>query len=141
VVAETKKELLMKLSKISIAFFGAALLFASSALAGDTNKGTLNVSEQVSVDGKTLNPGTYKVQWDGTGPTVQVTLLQGKQTVATFSAHLTEQSSKNSQNAYTSSPASDGSRALTAIYLGSKHAILEVEQNGNAQQSDNQGSK
>jgi hypothetical protein len=131
----------MKMSRISIALFGAALLFSSGALAKDTNKATLNITETVNVEGKALNPGKYKVEWDGSGPTVQVTVLQGKQTVATFSAHLTEQANQNAADAYGSVAQPDGSKSLTAIYPGGKHAVLQIDQTAASQQSGTQGSK
>lgn len=131
----------MTISKISIALFGAALLFASSVLAGDVNKGILNISEKVTVDGKPLAPGIYKLEWNGTGPEVQVTLHQGKQTVATFAAHVTEQTSQNTENAYGSVTQPDGSRALTSIYLGGKHTVIQIDRNGPTQQSSAQGAK
>src|SRR6202035_1180163 len=106
----------MKLSKISLAILGSALLFSSAAIAGDANKGSLQLYEKVNVEGKALNPGKYTVTWDGSGPNVQVTVLQGKQTVATFPAHLTEQAARNTEDAYGSAAETDGSRTLTAIY-------------------------
>jgi hypothetical protein len=135
-----KKDLFMKKSKLSIVLFAVALLFASSAFAGDTNKGTLNLSQTVSVEGKTLNPGEYKVQWTGTGSAVQVSILQGKQTIATFPAQLTEHASRNNESAYGSVTQPDGTRALTSIYIGGKHAVLEVDRNAISQQSSAQGS-
>jgi hypothetical protein len=121
--------------KLSVALFGAALLFSSAAFAGDANKATLNLGESVSVEGKTLNPGHYKVEWTGSGAAVQVTVLKGKDTVATFPAHLAEQPNQNRSDAYGSATQADGTRALTAIYVGGKHTILEVGQNGATQQS------
>jgi hypothetical protein len=130
----------MNTLKASILLFGAALLFSSSALAGNANKGTLDLAEKVSVDGKPLNPGTYKVEWEGAGPTVQVTLLQGREKVATFPAHLTEQANSNSANAYGSDIAPDGSRTLKAIYIGGKRDVLEIQPAGAPQQAATQGS-
>ena len=105
----------MKLSKLSLTLFATGLLLCSSALAGETNKLTLTVSDKLTVDGKPLNPGSYTVEWNGTGPTVQVTIRQGKQTVATLSAHLTEQPARNAANAFGSITEPDGSKSLTAI--------------------------
>jgi hypothetical protein len=120
---------------------GAALLLASTVLAADLNKGTLNVSEKVNVEGKTIDPGTYKVEWNGTGPTVQVTILHGKQTVATFPAQLTEQANKNAVDAYGSATEADGSKQLTAIYIGGKHTVLQLEPSAASQQSSTQNAK
>jgi hypothetical protein len=124
----------MKMSKISILLFGAALLFSSGALAGETNKGTLQLADKVIVQGKPLNSGKYTVEWDGSGPAVQITLLQGKQTVATFTAHLTEQVNSNPKDAYSTAAEPDGSRTLTAIYPGGKRFAFQLDQNVSGQQ-------
>lgn len=132
----------MKLSKISVALFGAAFLFASSTFAGDVNKGKLNLDQKINVEGKTLDAGTYRVEWNGSGPNVQVNILKGKDTVATFPAQVTESANQNSENAYGSVSAPDGTRSLTAIYIGGKRTILQLDQNAAAnQQSSAQGSK
>jgi len=125
----------MKMSRVSILLFGAALLFSSAALAGETNKGTLRLDDKVVVDGKPLAPGNYRVEWDGSGPTVQVKLLQGKQAVATIPAHLTEQASPNSQDGYATTAEPDGSRALTAIFF--KRFTLQIDQNETNPQPSN----
>jgi len=119
----------MRLSRVLTFLFGAALLFSSAAIAGEGNKGTLRLSENVVIQGKALNPGKYTVEWDGSGPTVQVTLLSGKDKVATFPAHLTEQASPNVQDAYGTAAEPNGSRSLTAIYLGGKRLALQIDQN------------
>jgi hypothetical protein len=124
---ENQKELFMKMSRVSILLFGSALLFSSAALAGENNKGKLHLADKVVVDGKAIEPGDYAVEWDGSGPAVQVKLLQGKQTVATLSAHLTEQTDRNAQNAYSTAAEPDGSRELTAIYPGGKRVALEFD--------------
>jgi len=131
----------MKLSKVSIILVGAALVFSSGALAGETNKGKLHVADKLTVEGKTINPGDYTVEWTGTGPTVQVSILQGRQTIATFPAHVTEQATRNQADAYGSAADADGSRTLTAIYLGGKRTTLELDQNQASQQSSTPESK
>jgi hypothetical protein len=131
----------MKISRMLGTLSCAALLLASTVLAADLNKGTLNVSEKVNVEGKTIDPGTYKVEWNGTGPTVQVTILHGKQTVATFPAQLTEQANKNAVDAYGSATEADGSKQLTAIYIGGKHTVLQLEPSAASQQSSTQNAK
>jgi hypothetical protein len=131
----------MKLSKLSLLLFGSALLFSSAALAGDSNKGSLQLYEKVTVEGKALNPGHYTVTWDGAGPNVQVTVLQGKQTVATFAAHVTEQTTRNSEDAYGSAAETDGSRTLTAIYPNGKRFSLEVGQTAASQPSNTPAAK
>jgi hypothetical protein len=131
----------MKLSKLSLAFFGSALLLSSAALAGESNKGSLVLYESVSVEGKTLNPGKYTITWDGSGPNVQVTVSQGKQTVATFPAHVTEQASRNTEDAYGSAADTTGARSLVAIYPNGKRFSLELESKSASQPSTSPASK
>jgi len=131
----------MKLSKLSLTLLGSALLFSSAVLAGDANKGSLQLYEKVNVEGKALNPGKYTVTWEGSGPNVQVTVLQGKQTVATFPAHVTEQTTRNTEDAYGSSAETDGSRTLTAIYPNGKRFSLEIGQTAASQPSSTPTSK
>jgi len=126
----------MKISKLSVFLLTAALLGSFAALAGETNKTTLRLSEKITVEGKALEPGDYKVTWEGSGPTVQVTIQQGKATVASFQAHVTEQPTRNPGDAYGSSSEPDGSHALTAIYPGGKRVALELNQKEAGQQSN-----
>jgi len=125
----------MKLSRIAVAFFGLALFFSVSAFAGDENKGTLRLQEKVTVAGTALNPGDYRVEWSGSGPDVQVKLIKGHDTVATFPAKVAEQKVPVTANGYGQDA---DSNALTAIYFGGKHYSLQVPPTA-AQQSNPQG--
>lgn len=129
----------MKMSKASIILIGAALVFSSGARAGEANRGRLHLSDRVTIEGKTVNPGVYTVQWTGSGPTVQVRLIQGKETIATFPAHVTQQPTPNPSDAYASSSEPDGSRALTSIYIGGKRTALDLEQSEASKQSATPG--
>ncbi len=80
----------MKMSRFSLAILSAAFLFSTSAFAQSENKGKLSVPETITVEGKQLPPGDYKVEWDGTGPNVEVKILKGKETVATAPARLVQ---------------------------------------------------
>ena len=131
----------MKVSKVLTLLIGSALVLSSGAFAGDANKGKLHLHDKTIVDGKSLSPGDYTVEWTGTGPTVQVTLLQGKQTVAAFPAHVSEQPTPNHGDAYGSAPETDGSRRLTVIYLSGKRTALELQQNQASQQAGMSDSK
>lgn len=116
----------MKMSRIGVTLFGAALLLSSSAFAGNSNKGSLRLDDKITVGGTAVNPGNYKVEWSGNGPEVQVSLLQGSRTVATFPAHVAEQATAPQSNAYGSQSEPNGDKALTAIYFSGKHFSLEV---------------
>jgi len=117
----------MKMSRMGITLFGAALLFSASAFAGNGNKGALHLDESITVDGTPLQSGNYKVEWNGNGPDVQVSLLKGNQTVTTFPAHVSEQTQPNQADAYGSSDEPNGSKSLTAIYFSGKRYFLQIE--------------
>lgn len=60
-----------------------ALLSPLGALARDKNQRTVEIFEVVQVGETQLQPGTYKVEWQGTGPQVQVNFLRNGKTIAT----------------------------------------------------------
>ena len=122
----------MKLSKLLVSLLALGLLGSSAAFAREANKTTLNLYEKVTVNGKALNPGKYTVDWEGSGPAVQVNILQGNHTVATIPAHVTESAITNSSNAYGSSAQADGTRALTTIYVGGSRTTIELDQSQQA---------
>src|ERR1700758_339603 len=67
-------------------FLGLALLLATSAFAA--NKGSLSVQEPLTVNGTKIAPGDYKVEWEGTGPNVELSITQGKKLIAKVPAHM-----------------------------------------------------
>ena len=119
----------MKMMRLAVALFGAALLVSSGALAGENNKVTLNINQKVEVQGKTLDPGKYKVEWTGNGQNAQVVFTRGSETVATVPAHVTDNAGKNNTNAYGTTKDADGTVKLTTIYLGGQKTILNLDQN------------
>ena len=67
---------------------GLALLLATSAFAA--NKASLQLNDALTVSGKQLPAGDYMLQWEGTGPGVELTILHGKNVVATVPARLVD---------------------------------------------------
>ena len=71
----------MKFATVTkLAVLSLALMLASSAFAA--SKATLHVNNTLNVNGTNLKPGDYKLQWEGSGPDVEVSILQGKNVVA-----------------------------------------------------------
>ena len=118
----------MKMSRLSLAVLGAAFLFTTSAFAQSENKGKLSVPETITVEGKQLPPGNYKVEWAGTGPNVEVKILKGKETVVTAPARLVQAQTKTAVDSYGATKQLDGSRVLSTIYFGGKTYSLELGQ-------------
>jgi hypothetical protein len=116
----------MKIPKLVFAFVSTALLFASAAIAGDTpNKATVRINQSLTVDGKTIDSGKYTAQWTGEGPDVQVTLMKGKNTVATFAAQVKQEPSTNPDDAIGTTEGPNG-KQLSSIYPGGKRISLQL---------------
>jgi hypothetical protein len=73
----------MKQIKCTALLSMLALLFPLSALARDKNQHSVEIPDSVQVGGAQLKPGNYKVEWQGTGPEVQVNFVRDGKTVAT----------------------------------------------------------
>ena len=86
---------------------GLALLLASSAFAG--TKATVNLLSPTSVSGTTLKPGEYKLEWEGTGPNVEVSIMQGKNVFAKVPAKVVDLSSPAPNSAAILARRDDGS--------------------------------
>jgi hypothetical protein len=103
----------------------AGLLVALPILSFAATRKSINISEPVAVGSTVLQPGDYKVQWDGAGPTVQVTFLQGKKTVAT-SAATVKTGATGYDSALDLSNQAGGAKQLRAIEF--KDMALEFDQ-------------
>ena len=116
----------MKMSRLSLTVLGAALLFSTGAFAQEDNKGKLSLPEAVTVQGKQLPPGDYKLQWDGAGPNVELKILKGKETVASVPARIVPEQNKPALNSYGVIKQADGTRALSAVNFAGKNYSLEI---------------
>jgi hypothetical protein len=113
----------MRVSKISKGLLlGLALLLATSAFAA--NKGSLEVSDPVTVSGKQLAVGEYTVKWEGTGPNVELNILRGKNVVATVPARMIELDRSPDRNSAVTTVNGDGRKSLNEIrFSGKKYAL------------------
>ena len=92
----------------------ALLLTLSIGLyAAEKKSDSVTFHDPVKVGSTTLAPGDYKVVWDGAGPDVQVSFVQGKKTIATAPAKLV--SENNSVKAVSTRTESDQSKVVTEI--------------------------
>jgi len=112
---------------------GLALLLASSAFAA--TKGSLQLNNLVTVNGTQLKPGDYKVQWEGSGPNVELSILKGKNVVAKVPAHVVELQMPASNDAAVTRLNSDGPNSLTGVRFQGKKTALEFGEAGNNMQA------
>jgi hypothetical protein len=104
--------------------FGAALILASTAFA--STKGSLELSNPVTVNGTTLKPGDYKVEWDGTGPNVEVSILQGKKVLAKVPAQVVELPEASSNSAAVTRDTGSGPKSLAGVRFEGKKFALDL---------------
>lgn len=121
--------------------FGASLLLATAAFAGE--KATVRVYENVKVNGTTLAPGKYEVAWEGTGATVQVSIRQGANTIATIPAAVETAKAAPAGTGYSTKTDGDGSKSVTSVFFAGKKVSLNLDQQAvaSAQSAGNQGNK
>ena len=119
--AKTKgKWTLMRKTKLTAGLLTFSLLLAASAIAGNSNKGTLNTDETITVGGKQLPAGKYQVEWAGSGPTVEVSISGDRGTVAKVPAQLLSLKKAEPASGYSISTDQAGNKTLTGILFGGK---------------------
>jgi hypothetical protein len=105
---------------------GLALLLASSAFAA--SKANLVLNNPTNLNGTKLKPGEYKLQWDGTGPEVQVSFLQGKKVVAKAPAKVVDLSAPSQNDAAVVTKNDDGTTNLSSVRFQGKKFALDLGQ-------------
>jgi hypothetical protein len=105
---------------------GAALILASSAFAA--SKASLSISNPVNVNGTTLKPGDYKLQWEGAGPDVELSIMQGKNVVAKAPAHLVNLDNVAENSAAVTRKSGDGTTSLAGVRFAGKKFELDLGQ-------------
>jgi hypothetical protein len=120
---EKDKGAAMKFATVSKSLImGVALLLASSAFA--SSKASLQLSAPAVINGTTLQPGEYKVEWDGTGPNVEVSFLKGKNVVAKASGKVVDLASPAPGNTVILSKGDNGSDTIAAVRFEGKKFSL-----------------
>jgi hypothetical protein len=104
---------------------GVALLLASSAFAG--TKASLHLDSPAILNGTTLKPGDYKLEWEGAGPTVELRVIRGKTVVATVTARVIELHTPQAYNAALTRKNDGGPNSLVGIAFRDKTFALQVE--------------
>src|SRR6202790_2672034 len=103
---------------------GSALLLASSALAA--TKANLVLQSSTTINGAKLKPGDYKLEWDGSGPNVEVSIVQGKKVLAKVPAKVVDLNSAPANNAAILKMNGDGTSTLSGARFQGKKFALEL---------------
>ena len=103
---------------------GLALTLASSAFAA--SKANLTLNNPTSINGTALKAGEYKLQWDGNGPNVEVSIMQGKKVVAKVPAKVVDLNQSSANDAALLKQNSDGTTTLAGARFQGKKFALEL---------------
>jgi hypothetical protein len=103
-------------------FYFAAVLsltcllgFGGSAYAARNNAHSVEISDAVQVGGTKLKLGNYIVEWQGTGPAVQVSFQQNGKTVVTVPGTLKTNDDQVTQDAIVTEATGAGMSTLKEI--------------------------
>lgn len=113
----------MRFAKYSIGLM-LAMCISLSAFAKDKNEGKFSLSSPAQVGSTQLQPGDYKVTWDGSGSDVQVKILQGKNVVATTSAKLVQKEQPAPYSAVTLSTPTNGAASVNELTFDKRKESL-----------------
>jgi len=112
---------------------GFALLFTASAFAG--TRASLQLISPATVNGTQLKAGDYKIEWEGNGPNVEVSILRGKNVVAKVPAHLVELGAPAAYSAAVVKKNGDGTSTLSGVRFEGKKFSLEIGDSGDGMQA------
>jgi hypothetical protein len=105
------------------------LLFPLSASAR-SNSHSVDISSAVQIGTTQLKPGSYKVEWQGSGPVVQVSFEQNGKTLVTVPATLKTAENQVTQNAVMIDKASADTSTLKEIDFARQKEALVFDQTG-----------
>jgi len=109
-----------------------AVLLATGAFA--SNKGSLHVEQAVAINGQQIPAGDYTLRWDGTGPDIQLSVMQGKKEVAKTSAKLVELDRASQSDAVVLTN-TGGTPSVQQFRFGGKKTAINLESGDRASMS------
>jgi hypothetical protein len=120
----------MKQIKCTALLSMLALLSSVGALARDKNQHSVEIPDSVQVGGAQLKPGNYKVEWQGTGPEIQVNFVRDGKTVATVPGTLKTNDARVVQDGIVTDSTDANTKTLKEIDFGRHKESLVFGQSG-----------
>ena len=112
---------------------GLALLLAASVFAA--TKANMTLQSSMTINGAKLKPGDYKLEWDGSGPNVEVSIVQGKKVLAKVPAKVVDLNSAPANNAAILKMNGDGTSTLSGARFQGKKFALELGESSDGMQA------
>ena len=124
----------MKFATVSkSAMLTLALVLTSTAFAA--SKGNLQLSSTTTINGTQLKAGEYRVEWEGSGPAVELSIKQGKNVIAKVPARVVDLNSVTANDAAVVRLNGDGTSSLTGVRFQGKKFALELGESSDAMQA------
>ena len=124
----------MKFATVSKSLvMGLALLLASSAFAA--TKASLTLQNPATINGTKLKAGDYKLEWDGSGPNVEVSIVQGKTVVAKVPAKVVDLNKPAQNSAALVKQNDDGTSTLAGARFEGKKFALQMGESSDGMQA------
>jgi len=101
-------------------------LFAVSASAASANKQSLQINHPTTVNGTTLKAGEYKLEWEGAGPNVELSIKQGKNVITKVPARVVELQENAAQSAAVTRASGNGASELAGARFEGKKFAIEI---------------
>src|SRR5438309_7023452 len=120
----------MKQIKYTTLVFILAFMSSTGTFAKDNNRHTVEISDSVQVGGTQMKPGKYDVQWQGTGPEIQVSFVQNGKTVATVPGTLKTNDPHVTEDDIVTETTSANLKTLKEIDFSHDKESLVFEQSG-----------
>ena len=116
-------------SRIIFATLTLALTVNAFA-ASDTHKSSFQISTPAQVNGTQIPAGEYTAKWDGAGPAVQVSIMQGKKVLATVPAQVVTLSQPASNSQAELKNNASGDPELMSLQFSGKPYSIELGAGG-----------
>ena len=100
-----------------------------TARAARDNAHSVEISDAVQIGGTQLKPGYYTVEWQGTGPAVQVSFQKNGKTVVTVPGALKTNDDQVTRDAIVIEATGAGMSSLKEVDFGHQKESLTFDQN------------
>jgi hypothetical protein len=131
------KAIFNRVTFVQALVLACGVLLATSAFAA--NKGSVQLMHPTQVAGKQLAPGSYKIQWEGSGEQVQLSIMQGNKEVASTTARVVQIQPRSPNDNALITVGADGTRSLSQIRFRGKTFALDLGGEGSGSGSSGSG--
>ena len=119
----------MKLVQYWTTFVCFGLLGISAAWGQTKNEHEVTITSPVQIGSTQLEPGHYKVAWEGAGPTVRVQFLRNGKTVATSDAQVVTEDQGSQYDDVVTTKTGTNTSTLTKIdFQNQKESLVFADQ-------------